>query len=897
MKKTMLLMLIGMAVMQVQYAQIPIWFNADLSYEERVDALVGSMTLEEKAAQLLYTAPAISRLGVPEYNWWNEALHGVARAGYATVFPQSITIANSWDEELMLDVANAISDEARAKHHEFVRRGDRAIYHGLTFWSPNINIFRDPRWGRGQETYGEDPYLTGRMGLRFVQGMQGSDPKYFKTIATAKHYAVHSGPEPLRHEFNAQISERDLRETYLPAFRTLVRDGGVYSIMGAYNQFRGHPACASDELYGILRNEWGFEGYIVSDCWAVSDFYNFQGYAAGPAEAAAMALKAGTDLECGVDYRHLMESYRRGLVTEADIDRAVRRVMVARFRLGMFDPDSIVEYAQIPYQANCSDYNRSLARKAAQKSIVLLKNSNKTLPLSRDIKKLAVIGPNANSHEVLVGNYNGIPKDPVSVLEGIRAKLRPETEIIHAEGSDLAPGIYNLTPIPSRYFRTPDGRQGVEGAYYTSRDMKGEPLFRRTDDLIDFYWDNDSPHPLMPVNNFGVHWVADLVPPVSGTYYLGTWGSSGYDILLEGDTLLSYFHDHHAAVRGVPVEFKAGEKYRVEVFYRNHIGDADMELLWCMPRGDMVGEAVSAASAADAVILVLGLSPRLEGEEMSVKLEGFEGGDRTNLNLPAMQEELLAAVLGTGKPVVVVLMNGSPVASLQAQEKAAAVMLAGYPGVEGGSAVADVIFGDYNPAGRLPVTYYSSVDQLPPFDEYDMANRTYRYFRGTPLYPFGYGLSYTSFAYSDLRVPEKLATGSDVRVEVTVTNTGTVAGDEVVQLYITDEKASTPRPLRQLEGFKRVHLAAGESRALEFTLKAEQFSMINSKDYRVIEPGWFTVAVGGQQPGFAVAGNQQPGFKGAGDQQPKFTGTLDSQPGRVMTARFRMTGREIKLPE
>jgi beta-glucosidase len=483
--------------------------------------------------------------------------------------------------------------------------------------------------------------------------MQGSDPKYFKTIATAKHYAVHSGPEPIRHEFNAVVSERDLRETYLPAFRTLVKEGGVYSVMGSYNQFRGHPACASDELYGILRNEWGFEGYIVSDCWAISDFYNFQGYAAGPVEAAAMALKAGTDLECGVDYRHLLESLKQGLITGEDIDRAARRVMLARFRLGMFDPDSIVEYAQIPYQANCSDYNRSLARKAAQESIVLLKNSNTALPLSRDINRIAVIGPNAASHEVLVGNYNGIPKDPVSLLDGIKAKLRPETEVIYAEGSDLAPGIHNLVPIPSRYFRTPDGRQGVQGTYYASRDMKGDPLFTRTDDMIDFYWDNDSPHPQMPVNDFGIHWVADLVPPVSGTYYLGTWGSSGYEIILEGDTLLSFYNDHHAAVRGVPVEFTAGKKYRVEIFYRNHGGDADMELLWCTPRGDMLEKAVETAESADAVIIALGLSPRLEGEEMKVKLDGFEGGDRTNLSLPAIQEELLTAVLATGKPVVV----------------------------------------------------------------------------------------------------------------------------------------------------------------------------------------------------------------------------------------------------
>jgi beta-glucosidase len=380
----------------------------------------------------------------------------------------------------------------------------------------------------------------------------------------------------------------------------------------------------------------------------------------------------------------------------------------------------------------------------------------------------------------------------------------------------------------------------------------------------------------MPVIIFGVLWVSDLVPPVTGTYYLGTWGSSGYDILFEGDTLLSFFHDHHAAVRGVPVELTAGKRYRIEVFYRNHIGDADMELLWCPPRGDMVQEAVEAASAADAVIVALGLSPRLEGEEMSVKLEGFEGGDRTSLSLPAIQEELLDALLATGKPVVVVLMTGSPVASPRAQEQADAVLLAGYPGVEGGNAIADVIFGDYNPGGRLPVTWYRSVDQLPPFEEYDMTNRTYRYFTGTPLYPFGYGLSYTTFEYSDLELPERAVTGSEVRIKVTVTNTGALTGDEVVQLYLTDEKASSPRPLRQMEGFTRITLNPGENRRVEFTLKPGQFSIINNKDKRVIEPGWFTVAVGGRQPG---------------------TEAMEQDSTGVLTKRLRLTGREIAVSE
>ena len=572
-----------------------------------------------------------------------------------------------------------------------------------------------------------------------------------------------------------------------------------------------------------------------------------------------------------------MESYKRGLITEADIDRAVKRVMTARFKLGMFDPDSIVEYAQIPYQANCSDYNRSLARRAALESIVLLKNENGILPLGKDIRTIAVVGPNAANWEALVGNYNGIPKDPVTVLEGIRSKAAGCIEVTYAEGSDLAPGVHNLFPVPSCFLRTPDGRQGALGKYFDNRAMEGEPLFTRVDDNIDFYWDNDSPHWLMPADDFGIYWVTDLVAPASGTYHLGTWASSSYELWLNGEKVLSFRGEHHGFHKEIPVELKAGEKYRIELFYRNYGGDADVKLLWATPRENILEEAVATASEADVIILALGLSQRLEGEEMGIKIDGFEGGDRTSLNLPALQEELLAAMTATGKPVVVVLMNGGPVSSIQAQEKAAAVLLAGYPGVEGGSAVADVIFGDYNPAGRLPVTYYSSVDQLPPFGEYDMANRTYRYFTGTPLYPFGYGLSYTSFDYSGLDIPEKGEAGSDVRVRVTVTNTGKRAGDEVVQLYLTDEKASTPRPVRQLEGFKRIHLAAGESSTLEFTLKAEQFSMINSKDTRVIEPGWFTVTVGGKQPGFS------------GEIDPEFT--------RTVSKRIRLTGREVLMPE
>jgi beta-glucosidase len=881
MKKLLYLVLLAnfFTACYVASAQQPVYKyafqNPSLSTEDRVADLVSRMSLQEKADQLLYTAPAIPRFGVPAYNWWNEALHGVARAGYATVFPQSITIANSWDEGLMFNVANAISDEARAKYHEFQRRGKRGIYQGLTFWSPNINIFRDPRWGRGHETYGEDPFLTARMGYEFVRGMQGDDPKYLKTVATAKHFAVHSGPESLRHLFNAKVSEIDLRETYLPAFRTLVMDAGVYSVMGAYNMFRDYPCCANPILYGILRNEWGFKGYVVSDCWAISDFYKFTKFAKDAAEAAAQAVKAGTDLECGYDYKNLKAAVDRGLLTEADIDVAVKRIFTARFKLGMFDPDEIVPYAQIPFFVNCSDYNSTLSRQAAQKSIVLLKNDNNILPLKKEIKTIAVIGPNADNFESLIGNYNGIPKDPVTILRGITNKLTPETKIIYAEGCDLAEGIHNLIPIPSRYLVTEEGKQGAFGEYFNNRDMKGEPAFTRIDDNINFYWEHLSPRIDLPDDNFGIRWTTYLVPPVSGLYAIGSWGSSGYEVRLDGKKIISSMNEHSAFHIEAPAELQAGKKYKIEVLYKNYAGDADMKLLWAPPRPNLTEQAVKAAKEADAVILVLGLSQRLEGEEMAIKIEGFSGGDRTNLNLPAVQEKLLDAITAVGKPVIVVLTSGGALSINKAQEKASAILLAGYGGQQGGNALADVLFGDYNPAGRLPVTYYKSIDQIPAFEDYNMTGKTYRFFVKEPLYPFGYGLSYTSFTYSKISIPEKAVAGENIKVTVTVLNSGKVAGEEVVQLYLGDEKASTPRPIRQLEGFKRISLKPGESKEVEFTLEARQFSIINAKDKRVIEPGYFTVSVGGKQPGFK--------------------GYLDPQFTQVLTGRIRLTGKEVSF--
>lgn len=637
--------------------------------------------------------------------------------------------------------------------------------------------------------------------------------------------------------------------------------------------FRDYPCCANPILYGILRNEWGFKGYIVSDCWAISDFYLYTKYAKDAAEAAAQAVKAGTDLECGIDYKNLVTAIERGILTEEDINVAAKRIFTARFKLGMFDPDEMVPYAQIPFFVNCSDYNNTLARKAASESVVLLKNSGNTLPLAKSIKTIAVIGPNADNFESLIGNYNGIPKDPVTILRGIKNKVTPDTKVIYSEGSDLADGIHNLTVIPSRYLQTPEGRQGALGEYFNNREMKGKPVFTRTDDNINFYWENLSPSAQLPDDDFGVKWTTYLVPPETGTYYLGSWGSSSYSISVEGKEFLTYTSEHHAFHQEKAIDLKAGEKTKIEVFYKNFAGDADIKLLWSRPRTSLVEKAVTAAKESDVVVLVLGLSQRLEGEEMPIKIEGFSGGDRTNLNLPVVQEQLLDAVVATGKPVIVVLTSGGALSVNKAQEKTAAVLLAGYGGQQGGNAVADVLFGDYNPAGRLPVTYYKSIDQIPAFENYDMAGKTYRFFTQEPLYPFGYGLSYTTFTYSNLVLPEKVTAGEKMPVKVTVTNTGKMEGDEVVQLYLTDEKASTPRPVRQLEGFSRINMKPGETKVVEFKLEPRQFSIINNKGKRVIEPGYFTVAVGGKQPGFK--------------------GYLDPQFTQVLTGRIRLTGKEV----
>ena len=838
---------------------LPPYKNPNLPIETRVDDLVLRLTLQEKVLQMQNAAPAIDRLGIPPYDWWNEALHGVARAGVATVFPQAIGLAATWDTSLMHDVADVISTEARAKHNEFLRNNQHARYEGLTFWSPNINIFRDPRWGRGQETYGEDPYLTARLGVEFVRGLQGNDPRYFKVIATPKHYAVHSGPEPDRHGFDATAYERDLRETYLPAFRATIVEGKAYSVMCAYNRTNGEPCCANKQLMtDILRGEWGFNGYVVSDCGAVYDIWHGHHVVKTEEEAAALAVKAGTDLTCGSEYASLVQAVKDGLITEAQIDVSLRRLLTARFRLGMFDPPEMVPYARIPFSENDSPAHRQLALQTARESIVLLKNAKRTLPLRKDLKSIAVIGPNADAPEVLWGNYNGRPSRLITPLAGIRNAVSPQAKVVYALGSTLAGESVVTVPSSVLSVNGKGTEAGLRGEYFANQELRGPAATIRVDPRIDFNWGRYRPTAELTENNFSVRWSGKLTPVESGKYNLGFTADDGARLYLDGQLLIDAWSSNPAKTVTKEVTLEGGRSYDLRMEYFQNNREAVAKLVWSYPHlaERLIDEAVKATKESDASVLVLGISAGLEGEEMNVNVDGFHGGDRTDLSLPKAQEALLKAVVATGKPVVVVLLSGSALAVNWANDNAPAILEAWYPGGEGGTAIADVLFGDYNPAGRLPVTFYKSVDQLPPFTDYSMAGRTYRYFKGEPLYPFGFGLSYTKFAYGKPSFDSNaVKAGAPVKVSVEVTNVGDREGDEVVQLYLTDVAASAPVPIRTLVGFNRVSLRPREKRTVTFTITPRQMSLIDEHGKRIIEPGEFVVGVGGGKASFRVTGN------------------------------------------
>jgi len=683
-----------------------IYLDTSRSITERVQDLISRLTLQEKIGQMCNVTEAIPRLNIPAYDYWSEALHGVAGNGRATVFPQAIGMAATWDPVLVQKVASAVGDEARAKYHEALRRkGSTGMFQGLTVWSPNVNIFRDPRWGRGQETWGEDPFLTAEMGAAYVRGLQGADPKYLKTAACAKHFAVHSGPEKLRHEFNAKVSPRDLYATYLPAFQKLVTEAGVEAVMGAYNRTNDEPCCGSQFLLvKTLRGDWAFEGHVVSDCGAVTDFDQGHKITADVVESSAMALKAGCDMSCICAYAHLGEAIDRGLITEADIDRSLARTLTTRFKLGMFDPPAEVPYAAIPVSVIGSPEHRQLAYEAAVKSIVLLKNKGNILPIREDARKIMLVGPNATSVDVLLANYNGLNDSMVTLMEGIVARV--------PEGTALQ---YNQTCL--------------------------------------------------------------LIQPTEMTEWL-----------------------------------------------------------------------VGSAASCDVIIACMGISPMLEGEEGQALLSD-EKGDRAEIMLPETQVESLRKLALGGAKVVLVLTGGSPIALGDLEDLMEAIVYVWYPGQEGGKAVADVLFGDVAPSGKLPLTFPKSLEQLPPFEDYDMTGRTYRYATEEPLFPFGFGLSYTHFTYSDLTLDKSIIPAVESLVlHFTLTNSGSVEAEEVAQIYLSDLEASTVVPLHSLIGFQRVHLKPGERTDIAFTVTPEMMKLVNDDGDRVLESGEFRVTVGGCSP-------------------------------------------------
>ncbi len=852
-----------------------IYMDLSADFEARAAGLVERMTLEEKISQLGNSAPAIERLGIPEYDWWNECLHGVAVAGVATVFPQAIGLSASFDRSMMYDVACIISDEARAKHHEFVRNNDRGRFKGLTFWSPNINIFRDSRWGRGQETYGEDPYLTGQMGIQFVHGLQGDDPKYLKLVSTAKHYAVHNGPEPDRHHFNAVANARDLWETYLPAFHDLVVNAHVYSVMGAYNRVDGESASASWMLLrDILREQWKFEGYVVSDCGAIRDIYANHKIVNDAREAAAIGVRRGCDLNCGGVYQSsLLKAVQAGMIDEGEIDLAVYRLMLARMKLGMFDPPEMVPYAQIPYSVNDCEKHNEAALAMARKSMTLLKN-NGILPLDKSaIKTIAVVGPNADSIAALRGNYNGYASNPVTILEGIRRAVGDDVKVLYSQGCPLAEGAGQAAfpVIDSKYLFTTDDAghevHGLKGDYFRGTDLQGEPVLSRIDDLIKMDWGGTSPTTTdiaqgrlsadkkINDNNFSARWTGQLVAPVSGDYKLGVMSDDGCRLYVNGKKIVDGWSQHAMQAFTADIRLEKGHRYDIKIEYYESEQDAGIHFIWLPPETDtfprgITDTTIEDVSKADVAIFVGGLDAGLEGEEMGLEAEGFSHGDRTKIELPAIQLETLKAMQKTGTPIVFVLMSGSAIAFDGMEKDIPAILEAWYPGQRGGDAVADVLFGDYNPAGRLPVTFYTSTDELGDFSDYNMAagkGKTYRYYQGKPLYPFGHGLSYTTFEYSNMKISRKNIKSDDtVKVSVDVTNVGRRDGEEVVQLYVRDLKSSQPMPVKQLRGFERIAMNKGQTKTVTFSLKpAEDMHYYDAQKQRyAVEPGEFEIQIG-----------------------------------------------------
>jgi beta-glucosidase len=862
--------LLAVAVAQPQTAALPaashvpspFYLDVSVPTDERVRDLISRMTLEEKTSQLVSVATAIPRLQVPAYNYWTEGLHGIGMDGVATVFPQAIGYAATWNPELVHQMAGTISTEGRARYSEALRHDVHSQNEGLTVWSPNINIFRDPRWGRGQETYGEDPFLTSQIGFAFITGLQGDDPRYLKMLATAKHFAVHSGPEPARHSIDVHVSRHDLEDTYLPAFRYAVTEAHAGSVMCAYNAIDGEPACANSFLLeDSLRKSWGFRGYVVSDCGAITDIATGHKYVKSIEQAAAISLKRGTDLDCDFsesEQTGYLDAVRSGALTEAEIDRSLQRIFAARFRLGMFDPPSMVRYTGIPYSENDSEAHRDESRKVAMQSMVLLKNDG-TLPLKKGLRKIAVIGPLGDSVSALLGNYNGLPSRQTTILEGIRREFAG-SDVVYVPGTSF---LRKTFPVPSAAFTTEDGKPGLTAEYFRNGDLSGKPETVRSDPRIAFGFLADRLPPWAEADGFAASWTGNLTSPETGEYEIELKGDGGARLWIDGKQRIDDWKENGGASRAArtfTLHMEKGEPQTIKLEYlrlqspsKLQFGQrisSMMQLAWKRDGGETLEDAMAAVKDVDVVVAVVGITAELEGEEMSSEglPPGFIGGDRTSLDLPKPEEDLIESVTSAAKPLIVVLMNGSALSVNWAAQHANAILEAWYPGEEGGTAVARTLSGVNNPAGRLPVTFYRGVNDLPPFDDYDMKNRTYRYHKGPVLYPFGFGLSYATFRYSGMTLSAKeVRAGDPLRVDVTVENTSHVAGDEVAELYL-DFPGQPGAPQVALRGFQRVSLRPGEKEMIHFKLSPRDLSWVDLQGNRILAGGSFHVYVGSGQP-------------------------------------------------
>ena len=849
MKKQLLISLLIIGINSVSAQMLP-YQNPQLSAEERAEDLLGRLTLEEKTKLMMDVSPAIPRLGIPEFHWWSEALHGVGRNGIATVFPITMGMAATFNDYLVYQAFTAVSDEARAKNTEARKKNEIRRYRGLSFWTPNINIFRDPRWGRGQETYGEDPYLTSRMGLAVVNGLQGqefsgssrSTQKYKKLFACAKHFAVHSGPEWNRHEFNIeQLPERDLWETYLPAFKTLVKEGDVKEIMCAYQAIDGEPCCGNTRyLQRILREEWGFQGIVTSDCGAIDDFYKpgRHHFVDTKEDAASRAVIAGTDVECGGVYQSLPEAVRTGKISEQQLNTSLRRLLIGRFELGDFDPDEMVEWTKIPISVVACKEHKEIALDAARQSIVLLKN-NGILPLKTKQPKVVVMGPNANDSTMMWGNYNGQPTQTTTILQGIRQYL-PHVPFVQG-------CTWTKKEVPTSMFNqvfTVDGRPGLQANYWNNERMEGLPAMaiRLTEPIHLDNGGNTAFAPGVNLEHFTARYEGVFRPQQDGEVTFNMLNDDHLMLVFNGDTLLNRTNKHGVRDAHMTYKVEAGKSYPLQLVYIQYTGHAMLQFdINMIDQSPVALYPLTAPQSplkdADIVIFVGGISPRLEGEEMKVSEDGFKGGDRTNIESPQIQREWLANLKKAGKRIIYVNCSGSAIALTPEDTFVDAIVQAWYGGEKGGQAVADVLFGTYNPCGKLPITFYKSVNDLPDFLDYRMTNRTYRYFKGEPLYPFGYGLSYTTFEIDN---PEYIYN----KVRVRVKNTGKKEGTEVVQVYMRN-LADTEGPLKTLRAYERVSLKAGENKVVEIDFPRDHFEGWDAETNTMrVVPGKYELMIG-----------------------------------------------------